>query len=459
MLTRTLYNIYSKSLMGLLATLAISCNDNLIEESTGKNPDGSEEFAQQPVLFSAGSERNVATRGQVSSMPDKVRFTAMMLTKTDEAAGYKYEKPVNAYMIVEPAKAGNSLYYKSDYSVPNSKDDYRNDNYATIFFWQNRLTHGFVGYIDDFNKALANAANPTNVYNPQELSGWLTNAPVPQGSTKYPMLYTKDSQGVIYRWQQFEKFDLRENTEITSMSQQPDPLLAYKEQKPVGSNPETNRVFLTFRHQFAQVEVNLRNSAMSANIAANDIISVELLGISQYAYVFPYPEYGYTTNNAGEQIWSIIRQGKDATKTELLRAAEGQKVDLSAYTEEQLKLNPHGTSFKMFEMDEPALNYLKSFECIAFGNLEALRIVWQEPHSNGTPGIQHKIIFPIPDEKFIQMESGKRYIYNLELQRGTLAVINAVIDDWIPYVFTDENGDKHEEYVIPGTVDKTATGN
>lgn len=444
-------------------------------------------------MLSAGNEMPEATRaGNISYMPTGIRFTSMMLIRMEENLDYKYGQPVNAYMIVDNEGAGNSLYYQSSYVVPSTEkqDSYHNDDDATIFYWQNRNTHGFIGYIDDYNKA----KNQLSTYVPKTLNGWTTDETIASDdANKTKFIYTKDKTGNIYRWQQFEKIDLREVTYLgKSIDQMPDPLIAYAEKKPIGSAPESNRVYLTFRHQLAQIQVNLRGGKESANLDAEQIKTVELLGVSEYAYVFPYPEYGYSntidyintfpavpytdvtdyntekglTGEAAltqEQFdalseeqkikiaahndtifsttWDIVRQG---TTKELLRKTMGSVIAPERYTEDQ----PYGTQFKMFEKTIPETNYLKSFDCIAFGNLEAIRITWNEiPEEQSATPIPHVITYKVTDSKFKEMESGKRYIYNLELQRGTLAVVRTTIDDWIPYT-----GD----YSTSGSIDKSS---
>lgn len=458
-----------------------ACTDDIVDNGGGEGmPEGEQKSV---VCLSAGAEQMMPTRaGNISYMPNHVRFSAMMLIH-EEPGEYKYEHPFFANMIVDNAGAGNSWYYKSDYKTPEHYDSYNNDDDANAFYWQNRLSHGFVGYIDDYNKALPwakhEAGDPeysslTVPYFPKTISDWNPTGPgigdvgdkkVDKDNT-LPILYTLKKDGTILRWQQYQKFDLRRKAVgETKMSEQKDPLVAYTEKIPESSSPEKNRVYLTFRHQFAQVQVNLRGSKTSANINKEDIERVELLGVSEHAYVFPYPEYGCVNDTTFvldeghkvddgngnpkidhvETLWTIARQGKD--RTELLRPALAEKVDLTKYTEEHLKYNEFGTSFQLFDMAESDVmeGYIKGYEGIAYGNLGALRIVWHEDVHNSENDVVHDIVFKITDDKFKVLESGKRYIFNLELRRGTLAVIKAVIDDWIPY---------ETEYITDGTVVK-----
>ena len=440
----------------------VGCSDDIVDNGGGAVvPEGEQ---KSMVCISAGAEQLATTRaGIINYMPNKVRFSAMMIIH--EGPGeYKYEHPFFANMIVDNDGAGNSWYYKSDYSTPTSFDSYNNDDDASAFYWQNRLLHGFVGYIDDYNKALpwAKGADGATEYRPKTISDWDPLGPGigDEGDKKVdkdnplPILYTLKKDGTILRWQQYEKFDLRNKDGETSMSKQKDPLVAYTEKVPEYSTPERNRVYLTFRHQFAQVQVNLRGSKQSAEVTKEMIERVELLGVSEHAYVFPYPEYGcvndttFVLDGEGHKVddgngnpkidhvetsWTIARQGKE--RTELLRPALAEKVDLTKYSETYLKTNEFGTSFRLFDMAESDVTpgYIKGYEGIAYGNLGALRIVWHEDVVHPELDVVHDIVFKITDDKFKVLESGKRYIFNLELRRGTLAVIKAVIDDWIPY--------------------------
>lgn len=422
---------------------------------------------KERVLMSIGNEMPDYTRaGNITYMPNHVRFTAMMLTRAAAGEDYMYSSPFYANMLVDAYGAGNSLYYQSDYRTPSSVDNYHNDDDASIFYWQNRLLHGFIGYIDDYNKALPWAkdqAKPIDsreftdqdAYFPQTLSGWRNDAPATSEGKKddavQNFLYTMKKDGTILSWQQYEKIDLRNKAGETKMSDQKDPLIAYEEKVPESSSPEKNRVYLTFRHQLAQVQVNLKGSAESANITAAQIDSVALLGVSLEAYVFPYPEYGFTETPTStpavdaegnpildgegnptfvvDKNWGIVRQGEN--KTELLRQAYAVPLTL----EQQNTNPPAGSRFDMFPMaaGTQATGYLKGFEAIAFGNLKYLRIVWHENNENGVPDIYHVVQFPITNDNFKKLESGKRYIINLELRLGSIAVVKTEIVDWIPY--------------------------
>lgn len=465
-----------KYILFLITGLSLAgCTDTIVDDGGGVDVPEAEKKAM--VLMSVGNEKPESTRaGNITYMPNHVRFTAMMLTKATAQEDYTYGKPFYANMLVDNFGAGNSLYYQSTYKVPSDekKDNYNNDDDASIFYWQNRLSHGFIGYIDDFNKALPWAKHQagdseysaSTEYFPKTLSGWNTSAPAAadgkEDKSVQNFLYTMKKDGTLLSWQQYEKFDLRNNSTITSMSMQKDPLIAYEEKVPESSSPEKNRVYLTFRHQLAQVQVNLKGSAESADIVASQIDGVALLGVSLEAYVFPYPQYGFkeiatttpvldadgnpAVDGDGNPIyeaiksWGIMRQGNGNTKTELLRSAYAVPLTL----EQQNANPPAGSQFDMFQMADgkQATGYLKGFEAIAFGNLKYLRIQWHENDENGNPDIQHIVQFPITDDRFKKLESGKRYIINLELRLGTVAAVSTEIVDWIPYTTVYESDGK-----------------
>lgn len=253
-------------------------------------------------------------------------------------------------------------------------------------------------------------------------------------------------------------FDLTRGT-MTNMAEQPDPLIALTKMKPTGATQEANRVRLYFKHQFSQIQVNLTKAENTAEINAGNIESVELLGVSEKGYVFT------NINPDGTQIPPTY----DA-------------VVISKYTEDQLKQNPFGTAFNMFEMDDDdkPLTSIKSFNAIAFGQLQAIRITWKEeptgenyteetaaeenarhlvndasgkqPGADGytttyaagytpvsagqvVPPVKHVATYKITvDDRgnsLVNLRSGYRYMYDFELRRGTIAFIRAEIVDWL----------------------------
>lgn len=212
-------------------------------------------------------------------------------------------------------------------------------------------------------------------------------------------------------------FDLTRGTR-TSMAEQPDPLIALTKMKPMGATQEANRVRLHFKHQFSQIQVNLVNAENTAEIRADNIVSVELLGVSERGYVFT------NINPDGTQI-----------------PPSYDPVIIRQYTDEQLKENPYGTSFKMFDMgDSKPITSLKSFNAIAFGQLQAIRITWKEEDYKDADGnvleegVQHVATYKVTvddrNNSLVNLQSGYRYLYDFELRRGTIAFIRATIDGW-----------------------------
>ena len=111
--------------------------------------------------------------------------------------------------------------------------------------------------------------------------------------------------------------------------------------------------------------------------------------------------------------------------------ASYKSVSPSDYTDEHLASNPYGTAMSMFDMgsNNYAPGYVKSFNAIAFGQLRALRITWTEPATESSDAIKHVVTHRITED-FRYLQSGVRYIHNLELRRGTLAVIKTEILPW-----------------------------
>ena len=121
-------------------------------------------------------------------------------------------------------------------------------------------------------------------------------------------------------------------------------------------------------------------------IDASRISKVELLGVSTEGYV--------TTriNNVGE-----------------VSAATYNTVDAN-------------TSFDMFEMASPADGCLKSFNAIAYGKLVSIKVTWNDGTGEEV-GINHTPIHTVN----VTLESGKKYVYNLEIRRTAIAGIRGDI--------------------------------
>lgn len=230
-----------------------------------------------------------------------------------------------------------------------------------------------------------------------------------------------------------KRYDLTDKNK-TSMTQQPDILLATAiDHVPRSAVMEENRVHLIFKHQFAQVEVNLSSAAdNSVSIEADQIESVELLGVSDSAYVFPYFYYDEDTDEFS------------------MRSTTFKEINAAEYTDTQLKENPYGTKFNMFKIaSTDSEKFLTSFNAITFGRLQAIRITWHETDAEG--GVKHVATYRVPEQNEMHqnlrlLESGTKYIWNMELRRGTLAVVRTEI---IPWEINQEN------YVVDGSIDKT----
>ena len=205
--------------------------------------------------------------------------------------------------------------------------------------------------------------------------------------------------------------------QLNSITEQPDICQALTKVAPLGATQSANRVNLYFKHQFSQVQVNLKSSAdLSVVIDKENIQKVELLGVTDTAYVFT----------------EIDEDGKVEPTTY-------KTVDISHYTDAQLQQNQYGTSFEMFDMYDAEAGadknwgyptgYLKSYNALTFGQLQAIRITWNEERDGS--GIKHEATYIVSNEDLKNLKSGYKYIWNIELRRGTLAIIRTEIVDWI----------------------------
>lgn len=235
------------------------------------------------------------------------------------------------------------------------------------------------------------------------------------------------------------KFDLTRKPAMSSIADQPDPCLALTIMKPMGATQASNRVDLVFKHQFSQVQVNLKSSNdNSVSIEESQIKKVELLGVSEEGYVFT----------------ELCKKTEDDEDVFYVHPATYKDVDVSKIDEKILETNPYGTSLELFDMgaDNYATGYLKSFNGITFGLLKAIRITWTETADNG--GGDHVATFKVTDTNLNTLKSGRKYIWNIEIRRGTLAVITTTIDDWIVPTDTSDNtdNDNNLNYGADGTI-------
>ena len=330
-----------------------------------------------PVLFSAGNMEAAITRAASASyMPENSRFVCSMFFhagKDDTNATPFYPADgaptpevnmTNAWLKINNA-LGNAVYRQSTFADPAEQDVNGFDKAAKCFYWQNRLDHVFLAVADNNHLTVC------------------------------PTIYENKLT-----------CDLTRADQITSMAQQPDPIVAHVKMSPAGSTPEANRVKLFFKHQFAQVQVNIKGSGdASATIDKAQIESVELLGVAKTAFV-PY------CINPDGTMPKVTFESPESVET----------------------------PFVMFARDDTPIGYLKSFECIAYGELEGIRITWRE--SSDSSSVRHKAVFNKLDDSHKNLVGGTRYIYNIELRRGVIAQINTTITPW--EMDTDSNNDNYK---------------
>lgn len=291
-----------------------------------------------PVQFSVGIEGKATTRA-VADMANGGRFVCTMYYKPSETGQY----------YVLPAHYGGSMKTAWLQIYGSGKAKYMDHKFtaeATSLFWGNRWSHVFLA-LADYNKLTTNIG--------------ATSAGGSQGKLKmYPNNDKQPTENI---------YDLTRGA-LTSMVGQPDPILAKTIKAPVGDpSAEANRVTLNFEHQFAQIQVNVKNKAENnPAIDASMISKVELLGVSTEGYV--------TTR--------IDNNG-----------------NVSAAT-----CNNVTNDFNMFVMDTPESGYLKSFNAIAFGHLTSIRVTWDD-------GSSHTSTLSVNSN----LASGTKYVYNLEISR------------------------------------------
>ena len=361
------------------ALLMASCSETEIEES--QDP-----VRSMPVLFSAGNTEATVTRATASYMPKNSHFVCSMFfhAGVNDTIGSEFGAPVadvnmtTAWLKISNS-TGNAVYWNKAYSevVKDSLDVYGFDVNSKCFYWQNRLNHIFLALTDN-----------------HDLDGSISN-----GSLKiYPDVTDK------YKDKYMLAYDLTRG-EKKAMSEQPDPILALETARPSGGTPEANRVKLFFKHQFAQIQVNLKSSLdTSAVIDPAWIERVELLGVAETGYV-PY---------------CILSDGTLPAATSLPINVDDKKYQTT------IKDNPYGSSFNMFQRSTPVGGYLKSFECIAFGTLQGIRITWRE--SGDENAVKHVATYK--GVKNLALKSGTKYIYNMELRRSLIAEVTAKIKPW-----------------------------
>lgn len=348
--------------------------------------EGLQQIERMPVLFSAGNTEATVTRATASYMPKNSHFVCSMFfhAGVNDTIGSEFGAPVadvnmtTAWLKISNS-TGNAVYWNKAYSevVKDSLDVYGFDVNSKCFYWQNRLNHIFLALTDN-----------------NDLDGSIIN-----GSLKiYPDVTDK------YKDKYMLAYDLTRG-EKKSMSEQPDPILALETARPSGGTPEANRVKLFFKHQFAQIQVNLKSSLDASTVIDSAWIErVELLGVAETGYV-PY---------------CILSDGTLPAATSLPINVDDKKYQTT------IKDNPYGSSFNMFQRSTPVGGYLKSFECIAFGTLQGIRITWRE--SGDENAVKHVATYK--GVKNLALKSGTKYIYNMELRRSLIAEVTANIKPW-----------------------------
>ena len=361
-----------------------------------------------PVLFSSGAgDASVSTRATVPYMENGGRFVCRMYYQgnvgTDDFTNY-----TEAWLKVDN-NYGNSVYRKKDFSEPTTDniDGFGFDRESQIFYWQNRKKHIFIA-IADYNKLKTNDGTDNgtlNFKNSEEIEG-------------KPMV-----------------FDLRRKDGMNSISDQQDIIMAHTEMSPAKATPEGNRVKLLFGHCFAKVQVNLKplaDGGLGNDLRYDRIDKVELLGVADYAYLYniDVTSSPYNINNV---------------KT------EAKKVVANDYLDVNISDNPYYTCIETFKAPEGAVTpgYVSTHEVITFGQVVAIRVTWHETDDEGNTTVTHVVTKKVEKDEERLLPSGQLHIYNLEMRRGTLAIINAEILPW-----TDG-----ETYTTDGKITEEESGN
>ena len=362
-----------------------------------------------PVLFSSGAgDASVSTRATVPYMENDGRFVCRMYYQGNVGSEY-FTNYTEAWLKVDN-NYGNSVYRKKDFSEPTTDDNidgFGFDRESQIFYWQNRKKHIFIA-IADYNKLKTNDGTDNgtlNFKNSEEIEG-------------KPMV-----------------FDLRRKDGMNSISDQQDIIMAHTEMSPDKATPEGNRVKLLFGHCFAKVQVNLKplaDGGLGNDLIYDRIDKVELLGVADYAYLYniDVTSSQYNINNV---------------KT------EAKKVVANDYLDVDISANPYYTCIETFKAPEGAVTpgYVSTHEVITFGQVVAIRVTWHETDSEGNTTVTHVVTKKVEKDEERLLPSGQLHIYNLEMRRGTLAIINAEILPW-----TDG-----ETYTTDGKITEEESGN
>lgn len=487
----------------MLCLLTAACTDDALSVDEGSaivTPDP----VGQPVLFTSGSEQPSLTRAGVPYMARDGRFVCTMYyhaksSDTDDSPFDISDVSVGGTMITSWLRVnnnmGNSVYRKTDFSEPEdaATDDYGFDKGATIFYWQNRLPHAFLALADyhqlktndgtattqgklklypNWDKDFSALPDPADEASEEQLAAYANTA----ADGRYANTYDLTRGG---EWAVRDKVDgegqpvvdadgktvkelyQKEPYTLDKFNAQPDPILALTIMKPEGSTQEANRVRLYFKHQFSQIQVNVKSAEDNA-ILADQIEKVELLGVSTEGYVCCRLNANGTVGVGTKPLGHTVKNASDEDVLDediMLGSASAKTVNLEDYDDDYLEFNEWGTSFEMFDMaegdedgdgvadgtDAYTVGYLRSFNAIAFGHLMAIRVTWREGETAADPIVRHVSTYKVPEDnsklpgmdggdrpivKLQELQSSMKYIYNLELRRGTLAVIRTTVIPW-----------------------------
>lgn len=377
--------------MGLL-TLAVACSPIDWQEPSEQTGD------LGPVCFATGADalstKTGEARGETPYLPEGARFVCRKyyIGTSGADAGHTYYK--TSWLVVNNTK-GNSVYRQASFATPEEadKDQHGFDKNAYIFYWKNRKPHVFLA-ITDLNKAKNDDYVGGTAAGTLKMDDEHPDATLEEGETIYKAnkynLNTSD----------YDKWEL-----------QPDIIQAYAKETPKGSDPETNRVSLYFKHCFSCVQVNVKKSRDGSveDLTNMSIQMVELLGVSKEAYVF----------------YEVAADGS-------YHAPYAVPVDLRNYKPEELEQNPYGTSMPLYETTVTG-DYLEAYHALAFGRLSAIRVTWVEmPDGDRTPEekrVTHVVTRKVDAEGRV-LQSATRYVFNLELRRGELAILEPKIQPW-----------------------------
>ena len=376
----------------LLITATAACSRRADEPTADPLP-----AADDAVRFCCDTPDNGAPRAATSYLSQGSRFVCRMYYQGTQGSS-ALDHSVEAALKVDNNR-GNSVYRHSNFDESDMLlDDYGFDRKGQIFYWQNRQEHAFVAltdlhanyrdsahYVPAFRDYRGTTEAVWNVYDLRTTRRYPSGTEAPEAESPAPA------------------------PEADTFLKQPDPVRALTLMAPQGATQETNRVHLTFQHCLAQVQVNVKPSADGSMGASGDLnhaenlLAVDLLGVSEEAYV------PHTLADDGT-----------------LPPPDYKPVNVADYTEAELAANRWGTAVQAFEMETAAAGYLKSFHAIAYGRLQAIRIYWREA---ANPAIVHASTHTV-EEALADLQSGMKYVFNFELRRGTLAVIQARLEEW-----------------------------